>query len=94
MQKEKIVQKPVNFGRRDYSDKEMYIDSFRFYIMLGILTAEKFPEKVNDNIVSYSKQLLESGIPKQKVDSYIKQANATIPYEFNKNLAIENLLRK
>ncbi len=74
-----------------YPEYASIIDTFRFYVMLGIVIANERPDKVNSNIDAYKKLLLENGMSQQKIQGYINRACATIPHEFNKTFGLNTI---
>lgn len=77
-----------------YSERDSIIDSFRFYIMIGILVAKTAPEKANISIDRFKKELRESGLSENRLNYYIHQASVSIPTDFNKITELEGVYFK
>lgn len=78
----------------NYPQGKEIIDSFRFYIMIGMLVAQQYPSKKDESLNRFKNELLKKGISEQKIKYYIGVACSTIPNNFNKIMHLDNLMRK
>lgn len=61
-----------------YPEKKSIVDSFRFYIMLGIMMKDENPISIKN----FTLQLKNNNFTKSQIQYYIHQAAVTLPSEF------------
>ncbi len=66
----------------EYSDLQSAEDSFRFYIMLGIVVGQKDPRYIDKNINEYKSLLRSKNVSDKNIEFCIHKASITIPTDF------------
>jgi hypothetical protein len=77
-----------------HKEADNIVDSFRFYIMLGMVMADKSPYLKDKSIDEYKKFLREQNIPDKNIEFYIHKACTTLPTEFNQIMQMEGVYFK